>query len=255
MGDVIYNNFEEFLKGKGINKVNNFDKEQSSINKMLTKSIVQNQLEVISEFHFKTMGFSEYISKRLENHTGKKVEEYKVYVKKLKRDIKKIHNEGVQNHVEELILQYSDNFIERAERCINSIYAVDYYKLINRSMKRIEICIGDGYHTNLRKNCGVIEFINIGEAGYNMIECDAIYYLSKLKKKGLEFDWKELISKYCDYESLDIASEIFVMSMLSYPHEFMRSINRYRYKKKDWTEKEYSENIISAIEKDGESLL
>jgi hypothetical protein len=255
MSSIVYNNFEEFLKDKGIVKVESFDKEQRLGYRIITKDMIEAQLKAIGEFHNRTMGFRGYLSNRLENYTGKKVEECKVYLKKLKRDVRKLHNEGTQNHVEELILKYSDDFIKRAEDCITNIYAQDYYGLINRSMKRIEICIGDGFHTNLRDNGKTIELINIDSAGYNMIECDAVNYFLKLKKKGLELEWRDLISQFCDYEELGIDSQEFIISLVSFPHEFMRSTNRYRYRKKDWTEEEYAENLIDAVERDGESLL
>lgn len=255
MSSIVYNNFEEFLKGNGIVKVESFDNEQGAGNKIITKGMIESQLKVISGFHNKTMGFNAYLSKRLENYTGKRVEECKVYLKKLKRDVRKLQDQGIQNSVEELILKYSDNFIKRAEDCISNIYASNYYGLINRSMKRIEICIGDGSHTNIRENGEAIELINIDSAGYNMIECDAVNYFLKLKKKGLDFEWKDLISRFCDYEGLGPDSCMFIISLVSFPHEFMKSFNRYRYRKKDWTEEEYTANIISAVERDGDSLL
>ncbi len=108
---------------------------------------------------------------------------------------------------------------------------------------------------NIRKNNDTIEIFDVKHTGYNMVECDCAYYLTKLKSKGMKYNWNELTEKFCRYEGLGLYSEAFIISMMSYPHEFMRSLNKYRYRKKEWNDSEYLKDLISAMERDGDSLL
>jgi hypothetical protein len=254
MSEKIFNNFEEFLKTKGVNVVECFEGYDSK-KIILSESVVEEQLKLLCEFHIKAMRFDGFLSNRIDNYTGKSVEEYKVYIKRLRREIGRLSSEKCSNEVEKFIQKQGEKYLERAEICIKQIYEWGYYDLLHRSMRRAEICLGDTYHDNIRKNNNDIEIINTKHLGYNMIENDCVSYFNKLRKKGAKFDWRKLTSKFCQYEGLGTSSEAFIIAMISYPHEFMRNINMYRYKKKDWTNDKYMMSIISAAEKDGESLL
>lgn len=254
MSEKIFSNFEEFLKTKGINVVDCFGGYDGK-KLVVSESIVEEHLRLISEFHEKAMRFDGFLSNRIDNYTGKNVEEYKVYIKRLKRELGRLLSEKCSNDVDTFILDKGEKYLERAEICIKQIYEWGYYDLIHRSMKRNEVCLGDTYHDNIRKNKDIIEVLNTKHLGYNMVENDCVAYFNKLRKKGAKFDWAKLTSKFCEYEGLNTSSEAFIIAMISYPHEFMRSINMYRYRKKDWTNDKYMMSIISAAEKDGESLL
>ena len=194
MSEAIFNSLDDFLNTVDIKKVDIFHKtENDDID--ITVDSVRDHLKLINEFHKKTMGFNGYLDKRLENYTGKKVEEFKVYIKRLKRDIKRLESDGVSTQFEELVLKCGPSNLQRAESCISRIHEWGYYDLIDRSMKRIEICIGNSYKDNLRRKEAVIEIIDTKHAGYNMVESDCITYLSKLKKKGADLDWKKLIGE------------------------------------------------------------
>jgi hypothetical protein len=254
VAETVFKNVEEFLKSRDIIKVENFSISEKSEFEGLTEKLVKEHLNVLSEFHKTIMGFNGFMGKRLNNYTGKRVEEFKVYTKKLKRDIRKLELEGVQNNFEAILLSRGEEFINRAEKCISEIYSWQYYNLINRSMKRIEICLGNTYQDNIRK-LDTIEVINIEHFGYNMVECDGVYYLNKLKRKGARFDWKQLIGEFCNTEGLGVTSEVFISAMIDYPYEFMKCCNRYRYRKKNWDDEKYAENLALAIDKDGVSIL
>ena len=253
MSKNLYNNFEEFLKTKDIKVVYSFIEEGSK--DAVSENTAEEHLKLISEFHRKTMGFDGVLNNRIDNYTGKNIEEYKVYIKRLKRDLGKLSIDKVCNQVDAFILEQGDKYLERAESSIKQVYEWGYYDIIHRSMKRTEVCLGDSYHDNIRNRDGAIEIIDISHLGYNLVENDCVVYLNKLRKKGVKFDWRKLSSKFCEYEGLDKNSEGFIIAMLSYPHEFMRSINRYRYRSKDWTDEKYMGDLISAVEKEGDSLL
>jgi hypothetical protein len=254
MNESVFNNFEDFLKTKAVYKVDSFQ-EDENIKGIINEGKVEEHLKLICEFHNKTMGFSGFLNKRINNYTGKSVEEFKVYIKRLRRDIKRIQEETVRTEVEECILEHGEKYLERAERCISQIYEWGYYDLIDRSMKRTEICVGNSYHDNIRKDINGIEILDMDHLGYNMIENDCVFYFTKLRKRGADLDWRKLTSKFCEYEGLGSSSEAFILSMVSYPHEFMRSVNRYKYRKKEWTEEKYKKSIIAAAKSDGDSLI
>lgn len=221
----------------------------------LSEQRVSEHLALISEFHKRTMGLSGFPGGRLENSTGKKIEQFKVYLKKLKRDVKRLKTSVNLSDFEELVMIKAPENLERAELCIKEIYDNRYFKLIERSMKRNEVCLGDTDIDNLIKD----EFIKVRSTKkfcYNMVECDAIYFLNKVKKRsGSSAVIKTGIKEFCSSESLDENSERFILASLSYPTEFMKVCERHRSGRKDWNENEYIERLISAIEKDGEFLL
>ena len=64
-----------------------------------------------------------------------------------------------------------------------------------------------------------------------------------------------MLRNFCELEKLDNNSEKFILAMLSYPHEFMKIFERYRKNKKNWSDKEYSDRLMKAMEEDGLSLI
>ncbi len=248
-----YRDLKEYLISCGINIVESFPEEENYKEPLSFDTII-NQLEAIAEFHKKTMGISGLNVGLLENNTGKKIERFKVYIKKLKRDIKRYENEKAKNRFEELILQKAPEYLDRAEKCIRIIYDNGYYKLIERSMKRNEVCLGNTYIDNIRKN-EMVNIRDIRKCCYNMVEFDTIHFLGKLKKRHNKLDFKAAISEFCRLEELPLSSEIFIRAVLSYPVEFMKYCERYRYGKKEWNEDEYAKKLLGVIEKDDDSLL
>jgi hypothetical protein len=88
-----------------------------------------------------------------------------------------------------------------------------------------------------------------------MFEMDIVYFLGKVKRKGIKVDFDGLIREFCEVEALDINSINFIRAIISYPYEFIRCCNRYREKSKDWTEDEYVSRLEKAIVLDGKSLI
>lgn len=244
--------FIKYLESKGIKKVDSFDEEIKY--ESITPSMIKEQIYIISEFHRNTLGYTGRMNKRLDNNIGKTVEQYKVYTKKLNRDLEKLKEKEIHNKFEKVLLEKGDLYLIRAKHCIESIYNNNYISLIMRSMKKVEMCLGNTYFNNLRKNES-IEIKSIDGCCYNMFEMDIIYLLSKIKKKGMSVDFDSLIREFCQVESLDDNSIGFIRAVISYPYEFIRCCNRYREKSKEWTEDEYVSKLEKAMTLDGESLI
>ncbi len=78
------------------------------------------------------MGFNGYLRNRLNNNTGKVIEEYKMSIKKLTADINNIKRDGPKNSFEELIVKYGEEVINRGEECIRAVYQVRLYRDYNK---------------------------------------------------------------------------------------------------------------------------
>jgi len=250
--DELFEPFLEYLMSKDINVVKNF-KDKYVLTNNIDESLMANQLMLINEFQNKAMGYKGYMGKRLNNKTGSIVEQYKVYIKRLKRYLKNIKMNTPENDFEEMLLKVGNEYIKRAEYCISEIFNSGYMDIIKRSMDRTEICIGDADFSNLRKT-DKLEIINIDKCSYNNIEIDCFNILSKYKRKGIKLDFKYLVEYFCKCSNLSKESNIFILALLSYPYEFMKCVNRYREKSKELSEKEYENKLKKAIIKDGEAL-
>ena len=191
----------------------------------LEKEII-NQLCIISEFHKKAMGYNDYIGHRLEDKRGRTIEQYKVYIKRVKRKINDIMHNSPQNDFEELLLGYGKDYLNRAEKSIKNMYDIGYLEIMKRSMDRNEICLGNTYFNSLRK-IKFIEALNLEKCFYDLVEIDAATFFRKLMKKNLKLDYKKLVDKFCEFEDLDDRSNVFLQSLIAYPTEFMKCCNKY----------------------------
>jgi hypothetical protein len=254
MAICIYNEFSDYMISKGIKNVDvmNFDPE--NIDMDITEDLVIEQFRAIYAFHEKSLGFNGYLRNRLNNNTGKIIEEYKLYIKRLDKDINKIKRDGPKNSFEELMIKHGSEVINRGEECIRAAYYSDYIEIIKRSMRRVEVCLGNTDFNNLRKN-KFTYVVSFEDCSYNMVEMDCFLLLSKLKRKGVNLDFKKLSNEFCYIEGLEATSSKFIMALISYPYEFMRCCNRYREGKKQWHCDRFSEKLVKALIQDGDSLI
>ena len=250
----IYSEISEYMMFKGIKNVDAIELKYKNMDEDVIERLIIEQFDAIYGFHEKALGFSGYLRNRLNNNTGKVVEEYKVSIKRLTNDINNIKSNEAKNSFEELIIKYGEEVINRARECIKTAYNSDYIGIITRSMSRTEICLGNTDFQNLRKN-RFIEVVSFEDCSYNIVEMDCFFLLSKLKRKGKKLDFERLISEFCYIEGLDTSSSEFLMALLSYPHEFMKCCNKYREGKRQWGEDKFSEKLIKALIQDGDSLI
>jgi hypothetical protein len=240
------------LKSRGIFVVKEFKDKVKYEDLTLDK--IENQIYAISEFHKRTLGYTGVMNRRLDNNIGRDVEQYKMYTRKFKKDIDVIKESKNRSIFLERINQVGEKYLIRSQSCLDNLCKNHYMGLILRSMDKIEMCLKNTCFDNLRKNEN-IEVIDVKGCCYNMVEMDAVYFLSRLKRKGTDIDFASLVDKFCRYENLDESSIQFILSMLSYPYEFMKCYNRYKYHTKNWNEGEYLIKLNKAIYEDGDSLI
>jgi len=244
--DQIYY-FEKYLNSKGITIDEKYEDKKS---KYINPDIIMNQLKLIVKFHNEVVGYREYNESNLPDEIGKTVEKFNVEMKKVKRILNNIKYEKPKNHFEKILLFNGDMYMERAKRALNIASGQKYINVINRSMKRGEICIGNPYFDNLFEKEGII-ITNTNNCSYDLIEMDAIKFFRKIKAKGYKFDLDYFINEYCKLEALDSYSNEYIMSLLSYPYYFIKCCLRYKDKKKDWNETDYLDELIKARRYDG----
>jgi len=250
----IYNEFSDYMMFKGIKNVDLIEFKYENVAQEITEKLIIEQFGAIHGLHEKSLGFSGYLRNRLNNNTGKTIEEYKISIKKLAGDIKSIKRDEPKNSFEELIIKYGGEIISRGEECIKCVYEANYLGIITRSMRRGEICLGNTDFQNLRQN-DFIEVVSFGDCCYNMVEMDCFLLLSKLKRRGVKVDFHKMAEEFCYIEGLDESSTNFLLALISFPHEFMKCCNRYRAGKRMWHEDRFSQKLTKALIQDGESLL
>lgn len=237
--------FLKYLKDKNISidESIEFDIKCHKIN----EDKLEKQLYVISDFHKRIMGYND-AKDRLDSGIGKIVEEYKVYIKKANRDFKKIKLQGPKNSFENKFLEVGEEYIEKGQRTIKNIYRNNYYSLIERSMKNKEIILDKVDFKYLLKEEDFIKIKTIDKCKYNLVEIDCLYLLSRYKKRGTNLDYYMLIDKFCNIENLGESSYQFIVSLLAFPYEFMKTIINYRYNKKSLNDNEYLVMLERSIE-------
>lgn len=254
MRRFFYDNFQDYLKDKGVKKIDFILKDNQSLSRKGLEKRVSNQIELINEFHKKACGFNGYLKYRINNDTCKLIEDYKIQIRRLTKHMEKIKKDGANGAFEEFLKDNGTECLERAQKCIDHIYKNNYMNLIARSMDNVEICLTDVGFDNIQKN-KEIEIVNFYDIAYNMVEMDVYFLLSKLRRKGTNLDWRSHINEFCQLEELNEDSENFILAMLSYPHEFMKIYSKYKKNKRNWNDEDYIRKLKKAIDEDGNSLI
>lgn len=246
------NSFLKYSSERGIKQVD-FHGE-NLYRESIDKNNIISHMYTLKEFHQKAMGYNNYIGHRLEDKRGRTVEQYKIYLKKVRRIYESFKEKPDLNDFEKIILQYGEGYLDRAESCVETIYENKYLDLIKRSMDRNEICLGDTYFTNIREN-KYIEVNNLNKCIYDLLEMDGVDFLNKLMKKGFQLDYKELIESFCKIEDLGIESQRFIEALISYPYDFMKTCVKYNKKSSKEDKEKYEAKLRKIVEVDSLILI
>lgn len=253
--ETTYDILEDHLISQEINAPNNQETiKLVHFEDSVSDEKVINHLYYISEFHKKVLQLDTEENIILRNETGKRLEKYKLYVKKSKKHIKILKERQQLTLIESYILENGEAFIKRAEACIELIHASNYLQIIKRSMLRREICIGNRELKNIIKECK-LQSMGLADCEYNMFEMDAVFYLNKIKKYGKNLSYDNIIENYCDFEEFDYNSKNFILAFISFPNEFMKWWNRYRLGQKKLKDEDYYKLLKEAAIKDGKALI
>lgn len=244
------NCFGKYMLAKGV-IIGEFINASNNNRKNISIQKMYNQMEAMKEFHSISCRYCEESQKRIKSSTGKLMEGYKVDLKIFKRQLQEIRQKDELNKFEKLVLLNGNSMIDKAEESIRKANDSNYLSLILRSMRNNEICLRDTSFDNLM-NSDKLRIVNIKKCSYDMVETDGIYFLRKFKTKINRTDMQKFVTEYCRLESLDSYSVNFILSILSYPYEFIKIALRYRDSKKDWAINKYVEKLEKASYIDAE---
>ncbi|WP_138205921.1 hypothetical protein [Haloimpatiens lingqiaonensis] len=247
MQQIFYRSLREYIETQGIEIVECIDFHKKNIEKINEKD-VERQLKLLSSFHFKMKKCDEYVLERIGNETGKLLEVFKMELNSAKQVVKDIENNAPKSDFQNIIIKSGNEIIDFGEKCIQNIYFNGYIDTIVRSMDQVEFCLGDTFFDNLNEKDGILQIKNIKKISYNTVEMDAFNLLSKLKRKGLNMNWKNLIESFCSFENLNWKSGEIVRWLMNYPYDFVKYCNRYKKKNKKWSDEKFQKKLISAIE-------
>lgn len=215
-------------------------------NKSYEKEEVIKQIIAGNAVHNILMKYQMNNLTRIDSTIGKKIENIKVEIKRSREDIKYRYNKSQKNICDNFLLQYGEVIISRAEEAINFLGYIDYLSLIERSMKKNEICLGRIDEVNLRVMEN-IEIATVKNISYNLVEEDIYEYLRRIKRKSNEFNFIEVINEYINIANLNNESKNYIEILLCIPYDSLRQWRKYRYDKKNLSEVEYLNNIKRAF--------
>lgn len=239
------------MESKGIKLSKNFP---SVDKKNVSGKKITEQINIIAKFHSAAKNYNGFDTKTIKNRTGKLIGKYRIQVKNLKKYAVTKEKNSSLNIFEEYFLGTYKDIVKRCEECLDYIDDEEYFKIIKRSMKNSEICLGNCYFDNIWREKDI--FINnYSDISFNMIEIDGISFIRKLKCNNHNLNFKDIIDEYIYAENISKASRNFMIALISYPNEYMKCIGRYKRSESNETEERFVKRLAKAIKKDGESII
>lgn len=176
---------------------------------------------------------------------GRKIEGIKVELKRAKEDYIKISNKKDLNVCEIFLLDNGKSIIKKTENAIQKFKNIDFINIVERSMKKNEICIGRIDECNLR----VMERIEIGTLKnlyYNLVEEDVYEYLLKIRRKKSCINMNKILDEYIEISKLSSISKEYISILLEVPYDTLKQWRKFRNNKKMLSVNEYLKRIINS---------
>lgn len=249
------NIFIQYLEQKDIEIINSSNIKIKYREKYCTEEDLLYHIETLCDFQAKVMGFKDYLRVRLNNKIGKTIEQYKVSLKRLKKDIRRLERKKDLNEFEKSLVKFGPKYIEIGKEALSVIDKPSYINFILRSMEREEICLDKVWFNNVLRDKEKIYIKDISSVSYNLIEMDCIEFIKKLRRRGIKTNYQLLCHEFCKKSKLGNDSEEFILSISSFPSEFMMCCDRYRDKRKNWTIDMFNKRLNEAMEHESETLL
>lgn len=233
----------EYLLKNNVVVKNNYFKSFKPIN---DKDILA-QINLISEIDKILTSYSLIGYTRLYSVIGKRIENFKVQLRRLSFDLKYREGKKDINVADEFILNNGSKILKRGWEVIGLLNNIDYLSIINRSMNLNEICLGKTDESNLRKN-EIIEIGKMKNVSYNIIEEDIYVYLKKLKLKNKKLEVQSYIEEFININNLKSNSSDYIKILLLFPSDTLKQWLKYKGNKRNLSVEEYLTNIKNAFE-------
>lgn len=183
---------------------------------------IVNYFKQLSMFHKKVIGYDG----QLLRVTGKEIENYKDDIRKLKNIKKTISAKEHLNELDVYFGEQCERYIAKGEKYMSIMYSSGFREILERSLKRREVCIGEKSDIEL-KNDKILEVSDISECCYDFLEMDAIRLLMKSKKHNSLLELSYAAEKYCNFENLSPCSYEFILAAVCYPYEIIHHMDKY----------------------------
>ncbi len=217
---------------------------------------IDKQLELIVFTQNLLMKQKETIIPRIDSSIGKDIENFKVQIKRNTRAINLLKEKKNKSELDFFIAEEGTKIIKRANDTLDALDNELYLRLIKRSMKNYEICLGRVDEGNLKlDDYGVIKIRTIKYISYNLVESDCYSYIKRLKKREWKKDINDLIKKFIHLSALSSDSENYIRILSSFPLEQMRVLSKYRIEGTMRLDEEWINELNLANKKDGKELL
>lgn len=192
---------------------------------------------------------------RINSTIGKELENFKIQIKKVEKEIKLIKNKEEKTELDNYILTEGIKLLERAKKSLNFIDKDEYYEIIRRSMRNYEVCIGRVDEGNLKlDDKGNINIRTIKYISYNLIEQDIFNYIKRIKRREHNIPVIEIIDRFIFKANLSNESRNYLIAMSNYPVESMKVLCKYRASNKEESE-EWIKKLGLAVKIDGDELI
>ena len=215
--------------------------------KPINNKEIFNQIELMSDVDSILTSYSLIGYTRLYSVIGKRVENFKVQLRKLDIDLKSREKKEVVNETDIFICNKGNEILQRGWEVLGFLKDIDYCSIINRSMALNEICLGKTDESNLRKN-DAVEIGKLKNAGYNLIEEDIYVYLKKLKLRNKEMKVEHYIDKFVQINNLNGDSKEYIKILLLFPSATIKQWSKYKENKKNLSPEEHLSSIKKAFE-------
>lgn len=176
---------------------------------------------------------------------GRKIEGIKVELKRAKEDYIKISKKKDLDVCEIFLLDNGKNIIKKTENAIEKFKDIDFINIVDRSMKKCEICIGRIDECNLR----VMERVEIGTLKnlyYNLVEEDIYEYLLRIRRKKILINIDKILDEYIEIARLSSISKDYISILLEVPYDSLKQWRKFRNNKKILSSNEYLRRIVNS---------
>ncbi|MBE6062276.1 MAG: spore coat protein [Clostridium butyricum] len=241
----------EYLNSKGITIAGKY----FSYDKNIDRKSYENQIKLIVSAQKILAGCNFDKLQRFQSTIGKDVENYKVQLKKLRKNYDDLLDKYNKNDVEKLLLSEGNRMLQKGNDAVKYIYDHGYFTIIERSMNREEICIGRVDAGNLRVNKGKIEIGVIKGMAYDLVEQDMYRYIKKLQRKRININEKELIKIFVHLSHLSFNSIYYLRGLCTYPRDFLRTWEKYIENKKNKSIEEYMSMLKNSMQYENKNFI
>ena len=200
----------------------------------IDNSEIFNQIKLISELDQILTDYSKIAYTRINSTIGKRVENYKVELRKLKVDLEYRQSKIDINEVDNFLITNGQHIINQGYESLKKLDDIDYIGIIRRSMDKEEICLGRTDESNLKKS-SVIEVGKIKNVSYNLIEEDAYSYLKKIQRRDRSLNLENYIEEFIKINKLNKDSSAYINILLNIPSDTMKQWMRYKEGKRKYT--------------------